>query len=144
MLGGTAGYAHSTDISEAALKRAAETARMAARAGGGVLAEPPQGTNRRLYEAADPVGDAAVGAKVAMLAEIDAYLRGRDPRVVQVTATLAGSVQEVEILRPEGGRVTDHRPLARLNVSVIVADNRGAAGGRAGRAAAAAATASRR
>jgi TldD protein len=120
VLGGTAGYAHSTDISEAALRRAAETARMAARRGGGVLAEPPPGTNRRLYEPADPVGDATVGAKVALLAEIDAYLRGRDARVVQVSATLTGSVQEVEILRPEGGRVTDHRPLARLNVSVIV------------------------
>jgi TldD protein len=120
VLGGTAGYAHSTEISEAALKRAAGTARMAARRGGGVLAAPPPGTNRRLYGAADPVGDAAVGAKVALLAEIDGYLRGRDPRVVQVSATLTGSVQEVEILRPEGGRVTDHRPLARLNVSVIV------------------------
>ena len=120
VLGGTAGYAHSTEITEAALKRAAETARMAARRGGGVLAPPPPGTNRRLYEAADPVGDAAVGAKVALLAEIDAYLRGRDRRVVQVSATLTGSVQEVEILRPEGGRLTDHRPLARLNVSVIV------------------------
>ncbi len=106
-----------------------------------MLAEPPPGTNRRLYAAADPVGDAAVGAKVALLAEIDAYLRGRDPRVVQVTATLAGSVQEVEILRPEGGRVTDHRPLARLNVSVIV---EGTGGARAGRAAAAAGTGSRR
>lgn len=120
VLGGTAGYAHSTEISEAALRRAAETARMAARAGGGVLAASPPGTNRRLYEAADPVGDAALATKVALLAEIDAYLRGRDPRVVQVSATLAGSVQEVEILRPEGGRVTDHRPLTRLNVSVIV------------------------
>jgi TldD protein len=120
VLGGTAGYAHSTDISEAALRRAAGTARMAARRGGGVLADPPPGTNRRLYEVADPVGDASVAAKVALLAEIDAYLRDRDPRVVQVSATLTGSVQEVQILRPEGGRVTDQRPLARMNVAVIV------------------------
>ena len=120
VLGGTAGYAHSTELSEAALKRAAETARMAARAGGGVPAAPPPGTNRRLYEATDPVGDVAVAAKIAVLAEIDAWLRGRDSRVVQVSASLTGSVQEIEILRPEGGHVTDHRPLTRLGVSVIV------------------------
>ena len=120
VLGGTAGYAHSTEISEAALKRAAETARMAARRGGGVLAHPPAGTNRRLYEPADPVGDVPVAAKIALLAEIDGWLRERDPRVVQVSASLTGSVQEIEILRPEGGHVTDHRPLARLGISVIV------------------------
>ena len=120
VLGGTAGYAHSTDLSEAALKRAAGTARMAARAGGGMPAAPPQGTNRRFYKATDPVRDVAVAAKIALLAEIDAWLRERDRHVVQVSASLTGSVQEIEILRPEGGHVTDHRPLARLGVSVIV------------------------
>lgn len=47
--GETAGYAHSTEISQAALTRAAETARLAVGAGGGTLAEGPQATNRRLY-----------------------------------------------------------------------------------------------
>jgi len=120
VLGGTAGYAHSTDISEESLKRAAETARMAARQGGGVLADPPAGTNQRLYAPVDPVGDVETAAKIALLAEIDAYLRARDPRIVQVSASISGSVQEIEILRPEGRHVTDHRPLVRLGVSVIV------------------------
>ncbi|GMG81830.1 metalloprotease TldD [Paralimibaculum aggregatum] len=118
--GATAGYAHSTEISEAALKRAAETARLAARDGGGVLAPPPAGTNAARYRPLDPVAEQPVAAKIALLREIDAFLRERDPRVVQVSASLANGVQEVEILRPEGLRLTDHRPMARLNVSVIV------------------------
>lgn len=120
VLNGTAGYAHSTDISEPALKRAAETARMAARDGGGVMAAPPAGTNRQLYQAVDPAGEMPVATRIALLTEIDAWLRQRDPRVVQVSASLGASVQEIEILRPEGGQITDHRPLARLGVSVIV------------------------
>ena len=120
VLGGTAGYAHASELSEAALKRAAETARLAARDGGGTLAAAPQGTNRRLYAPVDPVGDTELAAKISVLTEIDDWLRAKDPRVVQVSATLSANVQEVEILRPEGGRLTDHRPLARLNVSVIV------------------------
>jgi TldD protein len=40
--------------------------------------------------------------------------------VVQVSATIAASLQEVFILRPEGGLVADTRPMARLNISVIV------------------------
>ena len=121
--GETAGYAHSTEISEAALRRAAETARLAVGAGGGTLAGPPQPTNRRLYTDADPMADATFPLKVETLAEIDAFARGLDHRVVQVSATLAASLQEVEILRPEGLRVRDVRPMTRLNVSVIVEEN---------------------
>ncbi len=118
--GEVAGYAHSTHVTEAALARAAETARLAVGDGGGVLAPPPPGTNRRLYAPIDPMADAGFGVKVETLRAIDDWLRSRDPRVVQVTASLAASVQEVEILRPEGARLSDIRPMVRLNVSVIV------------------------
>ncbi|MGF1551055.1 MAG: TldD/PmbA family protein [Paracoccaceae bacterium] len=121
--GAAAGYAHSTELSESALRRAAETARLAARqardGGGGTLAEPPVGTNRALYPAHDPVAEQRLEAKIGFLAEIDAWLRARDPKVVQVSVALSASLQEVEILRPEGGSVRDARPLSRLNVSVI-------------------------
>ncbi|MCB2135656.1 MAG: metalloprotease TldD [Rhodobacteraceae bacterium] len=121
--GEASGYAHSTEISESALKRAAETARLAVGAGGGKAAAPPQGTNLKLYTDADPMADAAFGIKVETLREIDAFARALDPRVVQVSATIAASLQEVFILRPEGGIMSDIRPMARLNVSVVVEEN---------------------
>jgi TldD protein len=121
--GETAGYAHSTTITEAALRRAAATARLAVGAGGGTLADAPNPTNRRLYTDADPLEGASFPVKVDTLREIDAYARALDRRVVQVSATLAASLQEVAILRPEGTLVTDIRPMARLNVSVIVEQN---------------------
>jgi TldD protein len=131
--GETAGYAHATEISEAALKRAAETARLAVGAGGGTLAAPPKPTNQRLYTDHDPFDDAEFAVKVEMLREIDGYLRGLDPRVVQVSASVAASMQEVEILRPEGIRLAEARPMVRLNISVIVEENgrreSGSAGG---------------
>ena len=118
--GEAAGYAHSTEISESALRRAAETARLAVGDGGGRLALPPVATNRRLYGDANPIAGAPFAAKIDTLREIDAFARALDPRVVQVSATISASHQEVEILRPEGLRVADVRPMARLNVSVIV------------------------
>jgi TldD protein len=121
--GETAGYAHSTEISERALRRAAETARLAVGDGGGTLALPPRATNLRLYADTDPIAGAPFSVKIDTLREIDAYARALDPRVVQVSATLAASHQEVEILRPEGLLVRDVRPMARLNVSVIVEEN---------------------
>ena len=118
-----AGYAHSTEISETALRRASETARLAVGAGGGRLADPPRGTNARLYRPDDPMVDATFPVKIDLLREIDAHARALDPRVVQVSATLSASLQEIEILRPEGTRLADVRPMARLNVSVILEEN---------------------
>ncbi len=131
--GETAGYAHSTEISESALRRAVGTARLAVGDGGGTLADAPAATNRRLYRDTDPIADASFAGKIDLLRDMDDYARSLDPRVVQVSATLAASLQEIEILRPEGQHLSDVRPMARLNVSVIVEqDGRREQGGTGG------------
>lgn len=118
--GETAGYGHATELSEAALRRAAETARLAVGAGGGTIATAPQATNNRLYSDIDPVTSAAFSVKVDTLREIDDFARSLDSRVVQLSASIAASLQEIEILRPEGTRFVDSRPMARMNVAVTV------------------------
>jgi len=118
--GETTGYAHSTEMTESAMKRAADTARLAVGSGGGTIADAPRRTNTQLYQPLDPITEAPFAVKLDVLREIDDFLRSLDSRVVQVSATLAASVQEIEILRPEGTRLTDVRPMARLNISVIV------------------------
>jgi TldD protein len=121
--GETSGYAHSTTIDEYALGRAVATTRLAVGDGGGTLAEAPARTNRHLYTDADPIAGAAFGVKVDLLREIDAFARALDPKVVQVTASLAASHQEVAILRPEDALYTDIRPMARISIGVIVERN---------------------
>ncbi len=61
-------------------------------------------------------------AKAKLLAEIDAYARKLDPRVRQVTVSLAGEWQAIRIVRADGRHAADIRPLVRLNVSVVVGD----------------------
>jgi TldD protein len=131
--GEVAGYAHSTEMSISALKRASETARLAVGDGGGTMADAPMSTNRKLYSDEDPIEAMEFPVKIESLREIDAFARDLDPRVVQVSATLAASLQEVEILRPDGVHLRDVRPMTRVNVSVIVEQNgrreSGSAGG---------------
>ena len=131
--GEVAGYAHSSEITEAALRRASETARLAVGDGGGAWADAPAATNQRLYTDEDPIAGAAFPVKIETLREIDAFARSLDPRVVQVSASISASIQEIEILRPEGISVKDIRPMTRVNVSVIVEHNgrreSGSAGG---------------
>jgi len=121
--GEATGYAHASELSDAALRRAADSVAAVAAGYSGTAAEPPRATNARLYSDANPLGGANFPQRTALLAEIDVYARGKDPRVVQVMASITGEWQAVQIMRADGTRVADLRPLVRLNVSVVVEQN---------------------
>ena len=116
------GYAHASDLSEAALGRAAEAVRAVNGGHSGTYAEPPGRTNRKLYGDENPLGSPAFESKVKLLEAIDAYAREKDPRVRQVTVSMGASWQVVEILRADGETYRDIRPMVRLNVSVVAGE----------------------
>jgi TldD protein len=118
--GEATGYAHAGEVSEAALQRAAATVASVAAGHQGQAAEPPRQTNACLYSDVNPLRTMPFAARTALLAEIDAYARDKDSRVAQVMASIGGEWQAVQIIRPDGTRVADLRPLVRMNVSVVV------------------------
>ncbi len=120
--GEAAGYAHSSELSEDAIKRAAKTVNAVNRGHGGVMAASPAGTNKLLYAEDNPLALEPFEAKVKLLEAIDAYTRAKDPRVRQVQASISGEWQAIQILRAGGERMADVRPLVRLNVSVVVGE----------------------
>src|ERR1700745_2535177 len=91
------GYAHASDVSEGAIARAADTVRAVKGGYSGTAAQAPGRTNVRLYTDENPLGGPSFETKVRLLEEIDAYARARDPRVRQVTASVAASWQVIEI-----------------------------------------------
>ncbi len=121
--GEATGFAHASELSEKAIKNATDTVRAVTSGRSGSIALPPAGANRALYAEDNPLSEIPFDVKVKTLAEIDAYARAKDPRVVQVSASLTGSWQAIEIIRSEGARAGDIRPLVRLNVSVVVEQN---------------------
>ena len=120
--GESTGYAHATDLSEPALKRAADTVQAVRTGEDGAMSLAPARTNEKFYSDADPLGGIPFADKVALLEEVDAYARAADPRVRQVSASLLGSWRAVDILRAGGERMRDIRPLTRLNVSVVMGE----------------------
>ncbi len=120
--GETTAFAHANEISERAIRRAAETMSLLDPAVG-TKAAPPARTNRHLYGDADPLGLVPFAKKVELCQTIDAMARARDPRVAQVSVGLSGSWSVVEIVRPDGFVALDVRPLVRLNVSIVVEQN---------------------
>ncbi len=113
--------AHSSDLSMESLHRAKRAVRGASK---GVLALSPAlspvPANARFYADDNPLEETSFAVKRDTLAAIDAYARGRDARVRQVRASLAGSWQAIEIIRADGGRYRDIRPLVRFNVQITV------------------------
>ncbi len=117
--GETTAFAHANEISEAAIRRAGETVALVRGCKGGTESNPPVRTNRKLYVDDDPITALPFAKKVALLEQIDAAARARDPRVVQVSTSLTASWSVVEILRADGFRAQDIRPLVRLNVQIV-------------------------
>src|SRR4029453_3523352 len=110
--GEATGFAHASALDEQALKRAVATVK-AVRAGhSGERSESPHGTNQLLYADNNPIDGEAFARKVALLQEIDAYVRGKEPKARQVSISLAGSWQVVESIKPGGRRRPRPRPPA--------------------------------
>jgi TldD protein len=128
----TAGFAHATEISAAAIARAGQAAALAKRGRTGVAADGPRASNGALYGDDDPLTAPGFADKVALLQEIDAYARARDPRVVQVSANLVAERRHIEILRVNGPVVRDVRPLVRVGVAVTVEHKGRREGGHSG------------
>jgi TldD protein len=120
--GEATGYAHSSDFSEAALKRAADAVGAVRTGYTGTLAEGPGKAGAALYVAANPLNAQPFEEKIKLLQDIDAYARRKDNRVRQVSCSLMGEWAAVMIIRPDGRVVEDIRPLVRLNVSVVVGE----------------------
>ncbi|MDG1287188.1 MAG: metalloprotease TldD [Rickettsiales bacterium] len=121
VLGETTGYAFASDLSEAAIKRAQSTVRAINMGQGNVETNiaPAFGTNRQLYSEINPLEEIAFEEKLKAIEAIEAYVRAKDPRVAQVTVSLAGNWQAVQIMREGGQRTGDIRPLVRLNINVV-------------------------
>ncbi len=127
--GETQGYSHSTELSAAAMKRAAGICRTIISASSGGIAAAPARTNREFYVAQNPSDHFSFADKVALLQQVDAFARHADPRIKQVSVSLAGDWQEIEILRAGGEIYRDSRPLVRFHVSVMASDGHERASG---------------
>lgn len=120
--GETTAFAHANEISESAIRRAAETLAILDPTTS-TRAEPPRRTNAKLYVDDDPLTLIPFAKKVALCQQIDAAARASDPRVAQVSVSLAASWSVVEIVRADGFRAHDIRPLVRLNIQIVAEQN---------------------
>ena len=117
------GYSHSNNINITSLKNAAEIVSAVKKGYSGTLAPEPKRTNNKLYTDQNPIDLIDYKKKIKLLKDINEYARKIDARTIQVSISLSGIYQKINILRPTGDILEDIRPLVRLNISVTLEQN---------------------
>ncbi len=87
--GEAVGYAHASDVSEAAIERAGDAVRAVKGGYSGQYAAPPARSNIKLYGDESPLQNPSFETNAQLLQTIDAYARARVQRVRQVKVSLA-------------------------------------------------------
>ena len=126
VVGESAGYASSDDLSVEALLQAADAASLIARTaqsgGAGTVELHSEGVESFYERATD--GSVDPERYVALLERADATARGFDSKIVAVNAQLTDELQEVWIATSEGRFVHDRRPLVTLGVQAVASDKK--------------------
>lgn len=117
--GESAAYAHATELSASALKRAGATCQSILKHGQKAeVSQSPQRTNTKLYSDRNPSDALGFAERVDLLQKVNAFARDLDPRVRQVSASVSTDFQDITIIRGDGSLYADVRPLVRFNISV--------------------------
>ena len=117
------GYSHSNNIDIQSLKNAAEIVSSVKKGYSGTFALEPNKTNKKLYTDLNPIDSVNYKEKINLLKAINEYARKQDNRTRQVSISLSGNYQKINILRPSGDILEDIRPLVRLNISITLEKN---------------------
>ena len=113
-------FAYSDDINLPALQTAANATKAIAAMGTEQTAHMIERvTATQLYLPQDPIASLSADAKVQLLERLERYARKIDPRITQVTASIAGEYEVVMVARHDGVMAADVRPLVRCSIQVI-------------------------
>ena len=128
------GFSYSDAINIEALNKAAMAARSIAQAGESKTVQVfSDVTAKQQFAPLQPITSMSDNDKVALLKEIENYIRELAPDAQQVVSSISAVYEEVLVAASDGTFATDIRPLIRLNCSVLLEKNgrreRGGAGG---------------
>jgi TldD protein len=128
------GFAYSDQIDALSLKQSAIAARGIAHKGQeGTLQTFARHNTTQIYAPVNPLESLEKQEKIALLKELDAYIRTKEPLIQEVTVSLSGVYEQVLVAATDGTYAADIRPLVRLSVTVLAQKGerreRGSAGG---------------
>jgi TldD protein len=119
-------FAYADVVNADTLMQAAKSTRVIGPSGGKkkIILQPISTfSGQALYIPEDPIFSLKTEEKIQLLEKIEQKARAKDPRVVQVMASLTGEFDVILVAKGNGKLVADIRPLVRVSISVIVEQN---------------------
>jgi len=116
-------YSHSNEISRESLLNSSANLKSTLKSSNGIYNHEIPKTNKKYYNEINPIDQKSLNSKIEILNKVNNFLRKKDSKVKQVTASFAGEQKSIEIIRLGGEALTDVRPLIRFNVSVMLEKN---------------------
>ena len=128
------GFSYSDAINLEAINKAAMAARSIADAGNDATVQVfTEQDVKQQFAPKQPIQSMTDADKVALLREVENYIRELAPQAQQVVSSMSAVYEEVLVAASDGTFATDIRPLVRLNCSVLLQKGerreRGGAGG---------------
>lgn len=80
-------------------------------------------SNTSLYTHENPISLVSLKEKISFLKKINNYSRNIDSMVKEVSVSLNGNHQNIEVLTKNGNSFYDSRPLVRMNINISVEKN---------------------
>lgn len=134
IIGEKTGFAYTDQLSLARLEQSVLAANSITKNQTPTMVTPFKTANNIIkYPSLNPINSFSQEQKIALLHQVDKLARSIDPRVIEVSASLIGSYEDILIAGTDGTLCADVRPLVRLSVSVLVEQDgkreRGSSGG---------------
>ena len=111
-------FYHSSQLNETSFNKALKSL-----SNGGNKSQPEKNyikTNSQIYINSNPLSLISLKNKINLLEKINNFARKLDNSVKEVSVSLNGNFQNIEIIKAGGNIFYDSRPLVRMNISISV------------------------
>jgi TldD protein len=121
VLGEVTSFAHATDFSEEALKKAGEVIKSIKNFAQPVNISLDKSSRQHdLYKSIDPIKEISFETKINLAKEIDEYIRSKNSYVKQVSIRISGALTAIQILKALEEDCFDLRPMTTIHISVTL------------------------
>ena len=113
-------FAHNTELSDEAFSKAIKSVKEQQK----LNPNPPKfknlNSNLSLYTNENPIDKVTLTQKINFLNKVNTFAREIDERVKEVSVSLNGNHQNIEVITKNGDIFYDSRPLVRMNINITV------------------------
>ena len=114
-------FVHNNDLSEEAIKSSIKSIQSnEASFGNKNSSFNDAKSNVSLYTNTNPIDVHTLGEKINFLEKVNEYARSIDQSVREVSVSLNGNFQNIEVISENGNLFYDSRPLVRLNINLTL------------------------